>query len=446
MSYKDLLPGLVSIVSAARRWISNARSVEESTLEARAAFLNPEIRTGVVLLWLSGTLFAQQARPSEVPQNEVAQNQLQRDQATAAQKKSHLPRNSPAKKFYDTPVPLPAGKPGDLIRSAPLPYSLGVQAVRILYYSRSGNGDLVAASGVVLFPAGKPPAGGWPVIAWAHSLSGVARVCAPSLARKLLPVSFLSMYVNLGYAVVATDYAGLGTSFRNAFADVRANTSDVIYSIPAARSAVPGLGPRWIAMGTGEGAMAVVGVAEMEYQAPDPSYLGGVAISRVTDLEDLLAPTGNQPHELPLLLAYGLKTAYPQFDASDVLTEQALPLYERLGEECGVSGVDKMPVTDMLKAHWEGNRFVQDYFRRNRLGMGPANGPLLVIGSEGEPSIIATTKVVARLCQQGDWVLFNRYAEYDPGRVIGDSVRDQMAWIQERFANRPARTNCSLQH
>ncbi len=270
-------------------------------------------------------------------------------------------------------------------------------------------------------------------------------MCAPSLSRNLLPVSFLSMYVNLGYAVVATDYTGLGTHFRNAFADVRSNASDVIYSIPAARNAVPGLGSRWIAMGTDEGAMAVVGVAEMEHQAPDPSYLGGVAISRVTDLEDLFEPTGNQPHELPLLLAYGIKTAYPQFDARDVLTDRARPLYEQLGEECRVSGVEKLPVTSMLKTRWENNKFVQSYFSRNRLGTGPAQGPLLVIGSEGEPSIIATTKVVARLCQQGDRVLFNRYAEYDPGRVIGDSVRDQMAWIQERFANRPARTNCSPQ-
>jgi Secretory lipase len=408
--------------------------VEESTLADRAVFL----KIGILLLWLGGALFGQQVR----------QNKVQQDQATAAQKKTDIPRNSPPLKFYDTPVPLPPGKPGDLIRSAPLQYSLslGVQAVRILYYSRAGSGELVAASGVVLFPVEKPPSGGWPVIAWAHSLSGVARVCAPSLSRKLLPVSFLSMYVNLGYAVVATDYTGLGTNFRNAFADVRSNASDVIYSIPAARNAVPGLGSRWIAMGAGEGAMAVVGVAEMEHQAPDPSYLGGVAISRVTDLEDLFELTGNQPHELPLLLAFGVKTAYPQFDARDMLTDQALPLYEQLGEECGVSGVEKVPLTSMLKTRWENNKFVQDYFSRNRLGTGPANGPLLVIGSEGEPSIIATTKVVARLCQQGDRVLFNRYAEYDPGRLIGDSVRDQMAWIQERFANRLARTNCSLQH
>jgi len=33
----------------------------------------------------------------------------------------------------------------------------------------------------------------------------------------------LSMYVSLGYAVVASDYTGLGTDYRNAFRDIESN-------------------------------------------------------------------------------------------------------------------------------------------------------------------------------------------------------------------------------
>jgi len=70
--------------------------------------------------------------------------------------------------------------------------------------------------------------------------------------------------------------------------------------------------------------------------------------------------------------------------------------------------------------------------------------PLLVIGGEGDPMvpITMTAQVVARLCKQRDRVQFEKYPELDPGRVIGDSVRDQIAWIQARFAGRPSRTNC----
>jgi Secretory lipase len=392
-----------------------------------------KISLGVLLVCLTVRLSGQDARPN---------------QASAITKRAEVLRQFPLTKFYDTPIPLPAGKPGELIRSAPFEQyvlSSGVQAVRILYYSRSANGDLVATSGVVLFPDEKPPAGGWPVIAWAHKLTGVGRSCAPSLARNMLHGPFLSMYVHLGYAVVATDYTGLGTSSRNAFADARSNAMDVIDSIPAAQSAVPGLSSRWIAMGTGEGSMATLAVAELENKTPDPNYLGSVAISRIADLEDLLQPTGNQSHDLALLLAYGVKTVYPEFDAREILTGAALPLYEQVGQACGVPEAGKVAVTAMLKAGWEKNKFVQEYFDRNRIGMEPANAPMLVISSEGDPLIIATTKVVARLCKRGDHVWFNRYGEYDAGTVIGDSVRDQMAWIQERFSGRAARSNCSKQ-
>jgi hypothetical protein len=46
------------------------------------------------------------------------------------------------------------------------------------------------------------------------------------------------------------------------------------------------------------------------------------------------------------------------------------------------------------------------------------------------------------MCKQGDRVQWERYPDLDPGRVIGDSVRDQIAWIEGRFAGRPAAGNC----
>jgi hypothetical protein len=369
-------------------------------------------------------------------------------QVPAAPRRSEVLRKFPLTKFYDTPAPLPPGKPGELIRSAPFDsyvLSSGVEAMRILYYSRSHAGELVASSGVVLYPDGKPPTGGWPVLVWAHELNGVARTCAPSLSRNLQRGPLLSMYVNLGYAVVATDYTGLGTNFRNAFADVRSNAQDTIYSVQAAHRAVPSLGSRWVAMGVDEGAMAVVGIAELERQTRDPSYLGAISISRLSDLDDLLTPSANQSHQLPLLLAYGVKTIFPQFDPKDILSDQALPLYDQLSEECSVRVAEKIPGTEIVKAHWLDNKFVQDFLQHNRLGTQPAEGPLMIITSEGDPTFGATTKVVMRLCKQGDKVLFNRYGENDPGAVVGDSTRDQISWIQDRFAGRPASANCLAQ-
>ncbi len=368
-------------------------------------------------------------------------------QAPLAVKRSEILRTLPLTSFYDTPHPLPAGKLGELIRAEPAEeYELPpeVSAVRILYHSRSAAGEDVAASGVVLIPSeGKPPAGGWPVIAWAHGTTGVARACAPSLMRNVGHGPFLSMYVNLGYAVVATDYAGLGSNFRNAFLDAQSNATDVIGSVSAARSAVPQLGARWIAMGESEGGLAAVAVAEKQNEIRDPGYLGSIAISRMADAKEIYTRSPQAPSSsMFAFLAYGIKTLYPQFPANDMLTEKALAVYHQIEENCGEAA--EIPPTEMLKPGWENNEFVKQYFARNALGQTPARGPILVISGDADRAVPTslTAPVINRMCKQGDRVQWERYRDLDPARVIGDSVRDQIAWIEGRFAGRPAPANC----
>jgi len=371
-------------------------------------------------------------------------------QSQAPATKSAILRTVPITSFYDTPSPLPAGKPGELIRSEPFEeYALppGVAAVRILYHSRSATGEDVAASGVVLFPEEEtPPAGGFPIIAWAHGFRGVARRCAPSLMRNVYYGSFLFMYVELGYAVVATDYTGLGTKFRNAFSDMQSNATDAIDSIPAARAAVPQLGRKWVVIGNSEGSMAVAGLAELENEIRDANYLGGIAISGVAEMKDLYQRFAQGPsHDMLAFLAYGIKTVYPQFQVGNILTEKALPLYRQVEEGCGnaVAGPE-VSAAEMLKPNWEDDKYVKQYFARNTLGLKPAYGPLLVIGSDADPALPTkiTAQVIARMCKQGDRVQFEKYFDPDPGRVTGNSVTAQIAWIRARFAGGLAPVNC----
>jgi pimeloyl-ACP methyl ester carboxylesterase len=371
-------------------------------------------------------------------------------QAPIPEKSSEILRTLPITKFYDTPDPLPAGKPGELIRSESfegyeLPFS--VSAVRILYHSRSAIDEDVAASGIVLFPYDKkPPAGGWPVIAWAHGAAGVARSCAPSLMRNIGRGPFFSMYVTLGYAVVATDYAGLGTSFPNAFLDGPSDATDVINSVSAARAAVPQLGTPWIVMGEAEGGLTVVAVAEQENAIRSPGYLGGVAISGLASVKEIYEHSTPGSSSLMLTsLAYGIKTVYPQFQVTDMLTEKALGVYHNLEQMC--SQARTMPAfapAETVKPGWQSNAFVRQYFVRNDLGLTRAYGPLLVISGDADQEILTTitSQAVARMCKQGDRVHWERYSDLDAGRVIGDSVRDQIGFIEARFAGRSTPTNC----
>ena len=365
---------------------------------------------------------------------------------TATRAKEFRPSATlPLTSFYDTPHPLPPGKPGELIRSEPidqynLPYELS--ALRILYHSRTANGEDVPVSAVVLVPDGKPPARGWPVIAWAHEFRGAARQCAPSLMKNLGAGPILAMYANLGYAVVATDYSGLGADSGKPVLDMQSNALDVMYSVVAARAAVKEIGPKWIAVGPFQGGMAAVAVAESEVR--DPNYLGSVATSGVADAQEAYQRFAQgSSNRMLLVLASTVKALYPEFQVSDMLKDTALPAYQRVAQTCGGETEPEF-TNEMLKPGWENNRFVKEFFSRNTPGQKPAHGPLLVISGEANLAIPAemSGKTVARMCKQGDRILFLKYPDLDASGVMGASAADQISWIKARFAGYVAPSNC----
>jgi Secretory lipase len=369
-------------------------------------------------------------------------------QTPAPAKLSHAPRTLPLTKFYDTPNPLPVGKPGELIRSEPfgeydLPYQ--ISAVRVLYHSRSPSGEDVAVSGVVLVPDRTPPAGGWPVIAWAHDFIGSARQCAPSLRRNLSQGPLLSMYVGVGYAVVASDYAGLGTSFPNAAMDMRSNALDVIYSIPAARAALPQLGAKWVVAGYSHGGLAAVGVAEAGSEVGESNYLGAIAISGVAEAQEIFEHIAQGPSlRMLVFLTQGIKAVFPGFRVEEMLTDKAIPLYQHISHACEASLGPELATNEMLKPGWEKNPYVKEFFARNTPGRKPVHGPLLLISGDADPEAPSalTGTVVARLCKQKDRVLFIKYPGLKASAVIGESVSEQISWIRARFGGLPAPSNC----
>jgi hypothetical protein len=353
--------------------------------------------------------------------------------------------NLPLTSFYDTPHPLPSGKPGDLIRSEPinqyhLPYELS--ALRILYHSRTANGDDVAVSAVVVIPDGQPPTGGWPVIAWAHEFRGSARYCAPSLMKNLGAGPILAMYANLGHVVVATDYSGLGADSGRAVLDMQSNALDVIYSVSAARSAVKEIGPKWIALGSFQGGLAAVAVAESEVR--DTNYLGSMATSGLADAQQAYQHFAQgSSNRMLLVLASTVKALYPEFPVSAMLKDAALPAYQRVAQTCG--GETEPEFTkEMLKPGWENNQFVREFFNRNTPGQKPTHSPLLVISGEGDTAVPVdmSSKTVARMCKQGSRILFLKYPDLDASGVMGASVADQISWIKARFAGDAAPSNC----
>ena len=137
--------------------------------------------------------------------------------------------NAPTESFYVAPDPLPDGKPGDIIRSEPLPGApAGSQAWKVLYLSVGFDGSPTAVSGIVVAPTtattggttpgsapsgSAGPAGGRPVLSWAHPTTGVVDACAPSTMTDVFAlIPGLETFLAAGYVVAATDYEGLGTA------------------------------------------------------------------------------------------------------------------------------------------------------------------------------------------------------------------------------------------
>ena len=136
-----------------------------------------------------------------------------------------------------------------LISSAhhPVPEFFSAEA-RLLVHTMPGTGGKPTRATTLLFvPRGTPPAGGWPIVAWAHGTTTPGqKTCAPSLSPNLdgglTRDGFKSDYVfqigelvNAGYAVVAPDLEGLGPE---------ANVAHPYFSEASfARSLIAGIAP-----------------------------------------------------------------------------------------------------------------------------------------------------------------------------------------------------------
>lgn len=370
-----------------------------------------------------------------------------RKEAAALEAADALPLTS----FYDPPDPFPAAPPGTLIRSEAFSgYTLppGARAVRFLYHSKARNGHALAASGVVLIPKGEPPVGGWPVIAWAHGTSGVARQCAPSLMKDMeYGKEGLMPMVAAGFAVVAPDYAGLGTPGPHEYDNKIPQAYDVIYAIPAAHKAVSSLGARWVAIGHSEGGSAVWGVAELETTLQDPSYAGGISVAGDIDFDWFFAHDAKTYVPISAmywpLTAFGIKASYPTFDPARLLTPPFLERYpEATAKGCWYT---EYAVAAEVASHpavrpgWEQISELRRYSQDNRSAERPIKGPLMVLAGDDDTSVNFGNikRGVARACQNGIPIEFVHRPGLDHDPLMEKTIDLQLAWVRERIAGKP---------
>lgn len=239
---------------------------------------------------------------------------------------------------YTGPVP---SKGGELIGSAPLSAALSVpsaaQADRILYSTTNQHDAPAVSTAAVFVPKGEPPAGGWPVIAWAHGTVGLGNDCAPSAnPRSARDKEYLSHWLDQGYVIVATDYAGLGTPGLMSYLNSVATAHYVVDSVVAVHQ-MPDLqdklNSKWAIIGQSQGGGAAVNSAAHATAFSAGSgldYRGVIATGTPFGLETKVGDVGPDtplpavtPPVANAYTAYilaGFSEANPQIDVDSALT------------------------------------------------------------------------------------------------------------------------------
>lgn len=371
---------------------------------------------------------------------------------TSAQAAARLDAALPA--FYRPPAQLATAAPGTLIRSEPYPAIKGARAWKVLYHSRSIDGRDIAVSGVVVAPtSGAVPAGGRPVVSWAHGTHGIADKCAPSRHDdwvKRMPA--IRALIDQGNVVVATDYEGLGTPGVHPYLIGESGGRGVLdiaraaQDIPQAKAS-----SRVIAYGHSQGGQAALFAGEIapDY-APDLDLLGVVAGAPAAEIEAMLPAAASIPQTLGFVVLglEGARAVYPQVDLSQVLTPPALAKSDKVvGSECyeDVLAAFRQPVDQVIAQNPSDVAPFPELMAQNTAGRRPTAAPVFVFQGLGDDVVykVFTDMYVRASCATGNDVLYKTFSGIDHYEEVKSSEADVVAWIAAREAGEPATGNCA---
>jgi acetyl esterase/lipase len=311
-------------------------------------------------------------------------------------------------------------------------------------------------SAIAIRPEGPTPAGGRDVVAWAHATSGVVRPCAPSLLDQGYgEIPGLSELLSRGYAVVATDYPGLGTAGPHPYLIGDSEARAVLDSVRAL-AGIPDIGAsrRVVVWGHSQGGQAALFTGQIASRyAPDLRLLGVAAAAPATELgqlfeDDLTSAAGKI---LTAMTLYAWHQLYG-FPLENAVMANAMPEVERIGRTC----VDTLigDLKDLEAERPLGRKFLKLDPEKDPpwARVTAANAP----GGEriGAPVFIAqglsdtvvdppvTEAFVRILCARGTPVRFVRFPHADHMAIPKRSAADAVEWISRRFEGETAPNDC----
>ncbi|WP_333669687.1 alpha/beta hydrolase family protein [Acinetobacter guillouiae] len=217
------------------------------------------------------------------------------------------------------------------------------ESVVMTYKMQGIKGKETQATTLVFTPKTAPPAGGWPIVVWAHGTTGVADKCAPSnsplITTSILTGEDRSTYkmiddfVKEGYVLVAPDYEGLGgrelkegetDKEIHPFLNLKSEAYSITDAVVATKSWLGNKASnKWVVAGSSQGGHAALGAAQYAARA-NMDYKGAVAMAPannlklIDELSEMALANNSAPafgylvlDTLAAFMAAGIKSIHP---------------------------------------------------------------------------------------------------------------------------------------
>jgi predicted esterase len=293
------------------------------------------------------------------------------------------------------------------------------------------------------------------MITWAHGTTGVADICAPS-RDGLDPTAItgetyingdLNEWLRAGYAVLRTDYEGLGTPGKHPYLIGTSEGRSVVDIVAAARQLDPTISKRYLISGHSQGGHAALFAAGLASSwQPKLKLRGTVAFAPASHILDqaALLPALTSPSGLTALATLILDGASTQSSAINVnalLSDEALQFYPLLQSQC----LGRLGQSDELggipPSHLQRSGADLSALNPVLAAMNPAvktSAPILIPQGESDTTVfpIFTSQLKDELVGLGDQVTYRTYPGIDHVGVVTAGEADALAFFQQML---PAR-------
>jgi len=371
--------------------------------------------------------------------------------------------------FYQWDQPVPQ-RPGIMLRTETAPVEVSIPAAgraeRILYSSTDWRDATQATtvSGIVFFPKGNAPKGGWPVIAWAHGTTGIADVCAPSvMPRSPRDAQYFGYWLDHGYAIVASDYVGLGTPGVHPYLQYRAEGISVLDGIRAALARYPELNhDKIVTIGQSQGSEGAIAAAYLAPSyAPELHIRGTVATGIVAHTENVgksrqlplpqiymdPADTGNSAYEILWFLGTARSADPVNVKPADYLSSGGWAMLARSQKTC-MTGLrafareQNLPFSQFYKVSID-TLDRQTAIRSAFPDVHVVTPVFIGTGlNDKDANPAKQFNFISAMCAAGTRVEWHYYPGQDHGSAVPASLADAPAFVDAAMNGRAIAGNC----